>query len=135
MRFRLRTLMILTAIGPPVLAAFVMLAGGGSINFAVISVAAYVGLVAMIIVASTYAESSPANPEFESQVETFDRQTRETDRLLAEQDQSVRRGEALLAKQEANAERMEKLIEKMEEQAERKDAILKAQERQLGLKQ
>jgi hypothetical protein len=98
MRYRLRTLVILTSLGPPVVAAVLMLAGGVPFHTGVVAVAAYVGLVATLIVVSKVAESreiqSPAasdNPYFESQVETFDRQTREQDRLLAEQEQSMQR--------------------------------------------
>jgi len=131
MRYHLRTLLILLAFGPPVLAAMVMVAGGAALDPLVLGAAAYIGLIAVLLGMS---KASEANPYYEAQVETYDRQTKEQDRQLAEQAEAMRRNEVLRARQEANSRRMEQLLDKWEEQARRQDAILMAQEQQLGLK-
>ena len=134
MQYSLRKLLIALAIVPPLLAAIIMVIGGGPVNPVVVAVAAYAGLVAILIMASRFAETEVANPHYESQVETFDRQTKESDRLMALQERTLQRGEALMTKQEAATEQIEKLLHTLGEQAKRKDAILDAEERKLGIK-
>jgi len=73
MRYHLRTLLILLAFGPPVLAAMVMIAGGAPLDPLVLGAAAYIGLIGVLLVMSKASES---NPYYESQIETYDRQTR-----------------------------------------------------------
>jgi hypothetical protein len=140
MQFRLRTLLIALAVGPVLLAGLAMGAGLLPANPVIVAAATYVGLLAALIAVAKVFEDrgheqpGGANPYFESQVEVFDRQTKETDRLMAQHDQSMRRSDDLHARHLDHADRMEQLLDKMEEQARRKDAILDAEEKQLGMR-
>ncbi len=140
MRYRLRTLLIALALGPPVLAALAMVGQLMPVNFGVIAVVAYLGLSGMIIIASKFMESLPAEQTdlghqyYQYQNEVFSRQSGETDRQLAEQERSIRKADELMRMQESSEQRMQRLLDKLEDQARRKDAILEAEERQLGIK-
>jgi hypothetical protein len=132
MRYRLRTLLIVLALGPPLVAGLAMLAEVLPTNPAVVAAATYIGLVAALIAVSHVRESRGSG-QAES-TETFDRQIKEADRQMEEQARYMRRADELVAKQESNAERLGRLLEKMEEQSRRQDAILDAKEKQLGLR-
>jgi len=75
-----------------------------------------------------------ADPQYDAQVDEYNRRNKAADEMMAVQTDSVRRAQELLIKQESEAQRMERLLDKMEEQARRKDAILDAEEKQLGIK-
>ena len=140
MRYRLRTLLIALALGPPVLAALAMVGQLMPVNLGVIALVAYLGLAGMIIIASKLMESPPAeqtdlgHQSYQYQNEVFSRQSEETDRQLAEQERSIRKADELMRMQESSEQRMQRLLDKLEDQARRKDAILEAEERQLGFK-
>ncbi|HUE74708.1 MAG TPA: hypothetical protein VMP01_27820 [Pirellulaceae bacterium] len=71
---------------------------------------------------------------YDEQVETYRRQSEETEKLMDDQEAQTIRYERLLTSMERNDERSEKLLSKWEEQAQRKDAILAAEEKKAGIK-
>jgi chromosome segregation ATPase len=79
--------------------------------------------------------------EYQAQVDAYNRQTEQADKLLAQQEaeleRSIKHGERVdlqADKIEEQNDRIDKLITKQEEQAKRWDAILDAQEKRAGIK-
>jgi len=62
MRYRLRTLLILLAIGPPVLAVTWMVGRGGSVHPVLLVAVIYMSLVVMLLVASWATEAGAFSP-------------------------------------------------------------------------
>lgn len=65
--------------------------------------------------------------QWQEQVDTYNRQTEQMDKILAQQEAEMER----MTKQ---ADRVDKLLTKQEEQAKRWDAILDAEENRVGIK-
>jgi multidrug resistance efflux pump len=65
--------------------------------------------------------------EWQAQVDTFDRQTEQMDRILEQQESELQRAKG-------QADRYDALLGKWEEQARRADAILDAEAKKAGIK-
>jgi hypothetical protein len=77
--------------------------------------------------ANSENNQSAEDEVWQDQVDVFDRQTEQMDRILSQQESELQRAKA-------QSDRYEKLLSKWEEHVRRADAVLEAEEKKAGIK-
>lgn len=71
--------------------------------------------------------------EYQAQVDAYNRQTVQADKVLEQQQLELERAKELMSRQEAYVDRYDKVLSKWEEQARRMDAVLDAIEKRVSV--
>jgi hypothetical protein len=96
--------------------------------FAVVVLLAAPAAIGCDVGRATSGNSDVTDDEvWQAQVDAFDRQTEQMDRILEQQEGELQRAKS-------QSDRYEKLLSKWEDQARRADAILDAEEKKAGIK-